>query len=33
MPSANARYRELLWNSMGEIADEIVSKIGTVPAS
>jgi hypothetical protein len=29
MPSSNARYRELLWTSMRQIADEIVAKIPT----
>lgn len=32
MPSSGSRYRELLWNSMGELADEIVSRLSVAPA-
>lgn len=32
MPSSGARYRELLWNSMDQVADEIVARLSVVPA-
>jgi len=32
LPSSGDRYRELLWDSMGQLADEIVSKLSGAPA-